>query len=58
MVPETKPEHSDPDRELYRTIIDSVLASDEDRDLVDLINLALAPDPAEDKLRRWLENAL
>lgn len=58
MVPETKPEHSDPDRELYRAIIDSVLASDEDRDLVDLINLVLAPDPAEDKLRRWLEDAL
>jgi hypothetical protein len=58
VVSDKTPATKDPDQELYRAIIETVLSGDEDRALVDLINLALAPEPAEEKLRRWIEDAL
>jgi hypothetical protein len=61
VAPKIGLEPSDPDRDLYRSIVGYVLTKTGekdhlDRELVDLVNLVLGDGSAEEKLRRWIEH--
>lgn len=58
MTSDQHSEDRDAERDLYIAIVDHALSDSEDRDLVELIRLVLVPATPEEKLSRWIRDAI